>query len=354
MEKNTILDYDIGLGKMQRYGPPPPYTRPTISEDGIPNREKTHGRNVIWFNPPFNLYCSTNVGQIFRRLIETHFTKNDIVSKLFNKNKVKLSYSCLPNIKAKISAHNKKILSAQALNRVPFQGGAEKNCNCQASKVCPLAENCVHSDVIYEAEILREGQAQGQGHFYIGLASGLIKKRISNHEHSFRNPKRRNDTELAKFIWSLKDKGIGNFTINWKILARESLYNKNTRKCQLCTREKVEIKRKIKHVENRCINKREECFTKCVHRWKHYLRNLSGHTSITDQKLERDIEQFREIFENQIRHNCISQTEEEFNHETSPENQNIQSNRTDSDHTTNKVPGTLRNGKAWKDKEGVG
>ena len=98
-----VLDYDIGLGKMQRYGPPPPYTRPTISEDGIPTREKTHGRNVIWFNPPFNLYCSTNVGQIFRRLIETHFTKNDIVSKLFNKNKVKLIYGCRPIIKAKVS-----------------------------------------------------------------------------------------------------------------------------------------------------------------------------------------------------------------------------------------------------------
>ena len=129
------------------------------------------------------------------------------------------------------------------------------------------------------------------------MASGLIKKRISNHEYNFRNPTRRNDTELAKFIWSLKDKGIGNFKIKWKILAKESLFNKNTRKCQLCTREKVEIKRKIKNVKNRCINKREECFTKCVHRWKHYLGNLSEHTSNTDPKLQRDIEEFHEIFE---------------------------------------------------------
>ena len=55
-------------------------------------------QNVIWFNPPFNIYSASNVGRIFRELIDKHFSSGNDLSKLFNKNKLKISYKCLPNI----------------------------------------------------------------------------------------------------------------------------------------------------------------------------------------------------------------------------------------------------------------
>ena len=67
--------------------------------------------NIIWFTPPFNIYCSTNIGEIFRGLIDKHFNRNNVLGKLFNKNRLKISYSCMPNIKAKIGSHNKALIS---------------------------------------------------------------------------------------------------------------------------------------------------------------------------------------------------------------------------------------------------
>ena len=40
-------------------------------------------RNVIFFNPPFNLYCASNVGRIFRDLVNKHFSYGNDLGKLF-------------------------------------------------------------------------------------------------------------------------------------------------------------------------------------------------------------------------------------------------------------------------------
>ena len=153
---------------------------------------------------------------------------------------------------------------------------SDKNCNCQRNRTCPLSENCQYEDVVYQAEVLCNGQDSGQGDLYVGLASGLVKKRISNHFSTFGNESKRNQCELSKFIWKLKDRGINNFEVKWKILAQENLYSTANRKCQLCSREKVEIQRAIKRAGNKCINKREEMFRRCIHRFKYYLGYLDG------------------------------------------------------------------------------
>ena len=101
------------------------------------------GRDIIYFNPPFNLYCATNVGEEFRRIQEKHFNRGNDLSKLFNRNKLKITYSCMPNINAKITAHNKALLASTSVNEI-----VTKSCNCQKSKVCPSNGKCVVSDVI--------------------------------------------------------------------------------------------------------------------------------------------------------------------------------------------------------------
>ena len=73
------------------------------------NKKKTRKCKIIWFNPPYCLSVKTNVGKIFLKLIQKHFPKG--LNKIFNKNTVKVSYSCMGNISSIISSHNKNILN---------------------------------------------------------------------------------------------------------------------------------------------------------------------------------------------------------------------------------------------------
>ena len=133
---------------------------------------KGGSRQVIWFNPPFNIYCSTNVGELFRGIVDKNFGKGNQLSRMFNRNKLKISYSCLPNLKAKIAGHNKAILEKSRLNNVQA-----KTCNCQKGKVCPLEGKCVVDNVVYMAEVTTREEASGDGHLYVGLVGGPFKLR---------------------------------------------------------------------------------------------------------------------------------------------------------------------------------
>ena len=77
----------------------------------ITNNTKKRKRKIIWFNPPFSLNVSTNIGKKFFSLLGKHFPKTHQLHKLFNRNNVKVSYSSLPNFKSVINGHNKIILN---------------------------------------------------------------------------------------------------------------------------------------------------------------------------------------------------------------------------------------------------
>ena len=51
-------------------------------------------RNIIWFNPPFSKSVSTKIGHYFLNLLDKHFPKNHNFHSIFNRNNVKVSYSC--------------------------------------------------------------------------------------------------------------------------------------------------------------------------------------------------------------------------------------------------------------------
>ena len=68
-------------------------------------------RNIIWFNPAYSKNVRTNIGTVFLRLVDTHFPKSSALHKIFNRNTIKVSYSCMKNVKRMISTHNNTILS---------------------------------------------------------------------------------------------------------------------------------------------------------------------------------------------------------------------------------------------------
>ena len=57
----------------------------------VTNNTKNRRRNIIWFNPPFSLNVSTNIGKKFFSLLGKYFSKMHQLHKLFNCNHVKVS-----------------------------------------------------------------------------------------------------------------------------------------------------------------------------------------------------------------------------------------------------------------------
>ena len=97
--------------------------------------KKKRKRNIIWFNPPYSKSVKTNIGRIFIKLISKHFPPNHKFAKIFNKNTIKLSYSCMPNITSKINGHNKNIVQ-------PKPTEPQKLWNCLVKEDCPLNGLC--------------------------------------------------------------------------------------------------------------------------------------------------------------------------------------------------------------------
>ena len=79
------------------------------NENKATTRKKPQ-RKIIWFNPPFSKNVRSNIGHDFLKLIDKHFPKSSHLHKIFNRNTIKVSYSCMQNTKSKISNHNRHLL----------------------------------------------------------------------------------------------------------------------------------------------------------------------------------------------------------------------------------------------------
>ena len=100
-------------------------------ENNRNRQKKNRRRNVIWFNPPHSVNVKSSIAHIFLNLLDKHFKKGHRLHKIFNRNCVKVSYSCMPNVLSHIKSHNAKILST------PHEPPTQKKCNCRKINVVP-------------------------------------------------------------------------------------------------------------------------------------------------------------------------------------------------------------------------
>ena len=222
-------------------------------------KRKNRQRNIIWFNPPFSRNVKTNIGKVFLKIVKNRFGKNNKYHTIFNRNTLKLSYSCTTNVANLIKGHNNKILNSEKHQQ-------QKPCNCRQKDQCPLKGECLATCVVYKAEVTHGCETE----VYYGQCETEFKLRFNNHTKSFRHRKHSNETELSKLIWKLKDKGE-EYELRWSIAARASQYKKGSSSCDLCLTEKATI---IRAEPKGLLNKRTELISKCRHRNKHMLRAL--------------------------------------------------------------------------------
>ena len=220
-------------------------------------QKKHRKRNITWYNPPFNKSVSTNVGRKFLTIIKNEFPKSNKLNKIFNTNTVKLSYSCMPNMKNIIDQHNKKLLNElTSMNNT-------RECNCRNRNSCPMNGQCLVKDIVYQATVHTNDSKET----YIGLTSNEFKTRYNNHTASFRHESKRMDTELSKHIWNLKHSNI-NYTLSWKIITKASSNYQGKATCNLCVAEKYYI---IYHPNMSSLNDRRQLVTACRHIGKYFL-----------------------------------------------------------------------------------
>ena len=234
---------------------------------GKKDKKRNRKRRIIWFNPPYSKSVATNVGKYFLKLIQKHFPKHHKYHKLFNKNNIKVSYSCLPSIKASLNKHNKKILK-----KVSGEDNIDepvKTCSCPRNTECPLDNCCFESDMQYSAELTSNLPNYGKK-IYKGICATTWKERFGNHKKAFNHERYEGDSELSKEVWKIKRAGA-DFQIKWSKEAIHQSYRPETKRCRLCDNEKLVI---ALYEGNNLLNKRNEIISRCRHRLKYKLKSL--------------------------------------------------------------------------------
>ena len=91
----------------------------TYQQQGENNKNsgKIREHNIIYFNPPYSISLNSNIGKYFFGLPSKHFPTGRKLRKIFNKNNLKLSYSCMAYLKAKIDGHHKKYSKTHHLQK---------------------------------------------------------------------------------------------------------------------------------------------------------------------------------------------------------------------------------------------
>ena len=68
-------------------------------ENKSKNGKRNRRRNITWFNHPYSNNVSTNVGKCFLKILDKCFPAEHQLHSILNRNTVKISYSCMPNMK---------------------------------------------------------------------------------------------------------------------------------------------------------------------------------------------------------------------------------------------------------------
>ena len=106
---------------------------------------------------------------------------------------------------------------------------------------------------------------------YLIAAQGEFKKRFYNHNTSFKNESKKNNTTLDKYICDLKFKHNVTPKLKRHILKSVARYSNITKKCRLCLQEKFEIL-SYPNADD-LLNKRSELVSKYRHVNKFLLEN---------------------------------------------------------------------------------
>ena len=131
-----------------------------------------------------------------------------------------------------------------------------------------MDNKCLTPKSIYQAVVTNDKDQEKKRH--IGLAETPFKERFRNHKKSFNNKKYHNETELSKYVWSLKN-ADKTPSVQWSIL-KTIKSPLSSHSCLLCLTEKLHIINSFDDAN--LLNKRSEFISKCRHSNKFTLNSV--------------------------------------------------------------------------------
>ena len=180
--------------------------------------------------------------------MKRHFPKRHKMSKVFNKDTVKLSNSCCRNISSKIYSNNRRII-----NPPPTSYG----CSCRYRSNSPLDNKCLTTSILNRAIVLTIQKPEKK---YFWISETPFKDRYNHHTIDFRHKEFVNNTELSKNIWKLKYKGETPST-TWNIMSAVNCRPRGG-VCRLCLTEKLWL---LKHFHDvNLLSKKSEFIDKFI------------------------------------------------------------------------------------------
>ena len=141
-----------------------------------------------WFNPTYSANVKTNIGKIFMKFVDKNFPHQHKYYKIFDRNNIKLSYSCMRNMNNIIQKHNSKIMKSPA----PF---TTKTCNLLRKTNCSMDGKCLFECLIYKASVRRTTDKN-----CYGTCENTFKVHYNNRKCSFRHKSLEKKTEFSKYI----------------------------------------------------------------------------------------------------------------------------------------------------------
>ena len=136
-------------------------------------KNKSRKIKIVWFDTPFSKNVEINIGKVFFDLIRANFPKEHVFNPLINKNNVKISYSCLPNLTRMIAKENGKVIKGDRNAQTPCSFEAEQ---------CPVEQKCESKGVVYQATLSYQGDKVEK---YVGLTERSFKARHKEHYTNF-------------------------------------------------------------------------------------------------------------------------------------------------------------------------
>ena len=178
------------------------------------NKKKTRTLKIIWFNPPYCLSVKTNDGRTLLKLIKKYFPKGNSLNKIFNKNTVKVSYSCMGNVSSIILSHNK--------NNLTPVSNTQYRCSCRSKESCSLQNKYLTPKIVYRADA--RNLTNDKKSFTLELQKHPLKNVPVTTRGTSNNP----NTKIAlsylalRYIWELKDANISP-VIEWSIVIKNTI-----------------------------------------------------------------------------------------------------------------------------------
>ena len=127
----------------------------------------------------FSKNVATKIGRYFLNLEEKHFPGDHKFHKIFNRNNIKVSYSCMPNIKSVINSRNRTINSQS------------RTCNCIKKIDCPLQEKCFSENTLYQADFSSEN-------FETKIYYGISETKFKTRYRTIKNPSTTKSTKMTR------------------------------------------------------------------------------------------------------------------------------------------------------------